>query len=62
MVYLTGYGFPPYRGGPMFYADQVGLGKVLDSIRRFQEGYRGEQWVLAPLLVKLASEGRRFNG
>jgi 3-hydroxyacyl-CoA dehydrogenase len=62
MVYLTGYGFPPYRGGPMFYADTVGLGKVLDSIRRFQEGYQGNQWQLAPLLVKLASEGRRFNG
>ena len=62
MVYLTGYGFPPYRGGPMFYADTVGLGKVLDSIRRFQEGYKGDQWQLAPLLVKLASEGRRFNG
>jgi len=62
MVYLTGYGFPPYRGGPMFYADQVGLGKMLDSIRRFQEGYQGDQWKLAPLLIKLASEGRRFNG
>jgi 3-hydroxyacyl-CoA dehydrogenase len=62
MVYLTGYGFPPYRGGPMFYADTVGLGKVLDSIRRFQEGYQGGQWQLAPLLVKLAGEGRKFNG
>ncbi len=61
MVYLTGYGFPPYRGGPMFYADTVGLGKVLDSIRRFQEGYQGAQWQLAPLLVKLAGEGKRFN-
>ena len=62
MVYLTGYGFPPYRGGPMFHADTVGLGKMLDSIRRFQEGYQGDQWKLAPLLIKLASEGRRFNG
>ena len=62
MVYLTGYGFPPYRGGPMFYADQVGLDKVLSSIRRFQDGYQGSQWRAASLLAKLAKEGRRFNG
>ncbi|HWM43805.1 MAG TPA: 3-hydroxyacyl-CoA dehydrogenase NAD-binding domain-containing protein [Burkholderiales bacterium] len=61
MVYLTGYGFPPYRGGPMFYADQVGLEKVLDSINRFKEGYQGSQWQAAPLLVKLAKDGKRFN-
>ena len=61
MVYLTGYGFPPYRGGPMFYADQVGLDKVLASIRKFQAGYQGSQWQPAPLLVKLAKEGKRFN-
>ena len=62
MVYLTGYGFPPYRGGPMFYADTVGLDKVLKSIQRFQNGYQGSQWKPAPLLVKLAKEGRKFNG
>jgi 3-hydroxyacyl-CoA dehydrogenase len=61
MVYLTGYGFPPYRGGPMFYADTVGLDKVLASIEKFQKGYRGEVWKPAPLLVKLAKEGKRFN-
>jgi 3-hydroxyacyl-CoA dehydrogenase len=61
MVYLTGYGFPPYRGGPMFYADSVGLDKVLQSIHQFQKGYQGSQWKPAPLLVKLAKEGRRFN-
>jgi 3-hydroxyacyl-CoA dehydrogenase len=61
MVYLTGYGFPPYRGGPMFYADQVGLEKVLDSIDRFKKGYQGSQWQPAPLLVKLAKGGKRFN-
>jgi 3-hydroxyacyl-CoA dehydrogenase len=61
MVYLTGYGFPPYRGGPMFYADTVGLDKVLDAIQRFQKGYQGAQWKPAPLLIKLAKEGRRFN-
>jgi 3-hydroxyacyl-CoA dehydrogenase len=61
MVYLTGYGFPPYRGGPMFYADTVGLDRVLKSIEKFQQGYQGAQWKPAPLLVKLAKEGRRFN-
>jgi 3-hydroxyacyl-CoA dehydrogenase len=62
MVYLTGYGFPAYRGGPMFYADTVGLDKVLASIEKFQKGYQGSQWKPAPLLVRLAKEGKRFNG
>ena len=61
MVYLTGYGFPPYRGGPMFYADTVGLDKVLAAIQKFQKGYKGDQWKPAPLLVRLAKEGKRFN-
>jgi 3-hydroxyacyl-CoA dehydrogenase len=61
VVYLTGYGFPPYRGGPMFYADTVGLDKVLNSIQKFQQGYQGAQWKPAPLLVQLAKQGRRFN-
>jgi len=62
MVYLTGYGFPAYRGGPMFYADTVGLAKVLATIEGFQKGYMGEVWKPAPLLVKLAKEGKKFNG
>ena len=62
MVYLTGYGFPPYRGGPMFYADSVGLQKVLQAIEKFQKGYQGAQWQPAPLLVRLANAGKRFNG
>jgi 3-hydroxyacyl-CoA dehydrogenase len=61
MVYLTGYGFPAYRGGPMFYADTVGLPRVLAAIERFQKGYQGAVWKPAPLLVKLAKEGRKFN-
>jgi len=61
MVYLAGYGFPPYRGGPMFHADTVGLEKVLSSIQGFQRGYQGAQWQPAPLLVKLAKASRRFN-
>jgi 3-hydroxyacyl-CoA dehydrogenase len=62
MVYLTGYGFPAHRGGPMFYADTVGLDKVVAAIEKFQKGYHGEQWQPAPLLVKLAREGKKFNG
>jgi 3-hydroxyacyl-CoA dehydrogenase len=62
MVYLTGYGFPMYRGGPMFYADTVGLPKVLTAIERFQKGYQGAVWKPAPLLVKLAKDNKRFNG
>ena len=61
MVYLTGYGFPPYRGGPMFYADTVGLPKVLAAIEQFRKGYQGAQWKPAPLLVRLAEAGKRFN-
>ncbi len=62
MVYLAGYGFPPHRGGPMFYADTVGLDKVVAAIAKFQQGYLGAQWTPAPLLVKLAKEGKKFNG
>ncbi|WLI91271.1 3-hydroxyacyl-CoA dehydrogenase NAD-binding domain-containing protein [Massilia sp. R2A-15] len=61
MVYLTGYGFPLFRGGPMFYADTVGLYNVLMAIEKFAKGRHGEAWKPAPLLVKLAAEGKRFN-
>jgi 3-hydroxyacyl-CoA dehydrogenase len=62
MVYLTGYGFPPYRGGPMFYADTVGLPAVLAAIERLAGGRHGDAWAPAPLLVRLAAEGKTFNG
>jgi 3-hydroxyacyl-CoA dehydrogenase len=61
MVYLTGYGFPLFRGGPMFYADSVGLPRVLEAMRKYAQGYQGEAWQPAPLLVQLAREGRGFN-
>ena len=60
IVYIYGYGFPRYRGGPMFYADTVGPGKVLESVRRFHSVH-GEFWRPAPLLEKLAAEGKKFN-
>jgi len=61
VVYLYGYGFPRYRGGPMFYADTVGLEQVLASIRGFEARF-GKSWQPAALLEKLAAEGSRFNG
>jgi 3-hydroxyacyl-CoA dehydrogenase len=61
MVYLSGYGFPLYRGGPMFYADTVGLPKVLAAIEQYARGYHGEAWAPAALLRRLADEGRGFN-
>ena len=60
IIYLTGYGFPAYRGGPMFYVDTVGLDKVCARIRDFQTAH-GELWEPAPLLVKLATEGKTFG-
>jgi len=60
MVYLTGYGFPLHRGGPMFYADTVGLPNVLMSMAQFAKGRHGDAWKPAPLLVHLAAEGRTF--
>ena len=62
MVYLTGYGFPLFRGGPMLYADIVGLPNVLMAIEKFAKGRHGEAWQPAPLLKKLAAEGKGFNG
>ena len=61
IVYIYGYGFPRYRGGPMFHADTVGLDKVLEAVKRFHASH-GEFWKPAALLERLAAEGRRFNG
>jgi 3-hydroxyacyl-CoA dehydrogenase len=55
VVYLTGYGFPPPRGGPMFYADQVGLYNVRRRMREFG-------WTPAPLIERLAESGGSFEG
>ncbi|MGF6274883.1 3-hydroxyacyl-CoA dehydrogenase [Massilia sp. UYP11] len=62
MVYLSGYGFPLHRGGPMHYADSVGLPKVLEAVEGFARARQGEAWQPAPLLVRLAALGRGFNG
>jgi len=61
IIYLTGYGFPAHRGGPMWYADTVGLKKVYDRICEFERQH-GELWTPAPLLKELALTGRDFKG
>lgn len=58
-IYMNGYGFPSYRGGPMWYADTIGLRRVLDAVVRFSESH-GDAWAPAPLLQRLAREGRTF--
>ncbi|HYF60492.1 MAG TPA: 3-hydroxyacyl-CoA dehydrogenase NAD-binding domain-containing protein [Burkholderiaceae bacterium] len=64
IIYLTGYGFPRYRGGPMFYADTVGLPKVVEIMKGFAANPNADPtfWTPAPLLAKLAADGKRFNG
>ncbi|WP_426146159.1 3-hydroxyacyl-CoA dehydrogenase NAD-binding domain-containing protein [Polaromonas sp. DSR2-3-2] len=63
MVYLMGYGFPIYRGGPMLYADQIGLFNVVQSMNRFAKNPLDDAsfWQPAPLLARLAAEGKSFN-
>jgi len=59
IIYLNGYGFPAYRGGPMWFADTVGLPKVDERVVEFQSQH-GPLWEPAPLLTRLAKQGRRF--
>ena len=58
VVYVYGYGFPAWRGGPMHYADAVGPAHVLQRIREFEQRFGPENWTPAPLLETLAGEGR----
>jgi len=58
-IYVTGYGFPAFRGGPMWYADTVGLKKVYERVREFHQQH-GAIWQPAPLLKELAETGRTF--
>ena len=63
MVYLTGYGFPLHLGGPMHYADEQGLYNVVGAMKRFARNPHDDQafWQPAPLLERLAAEGRSFT-
>ena len=65
VVWVHGYGWPAYRGGPMFWADSVGLADVVDGIRAYGERLGGTHWELSPLLERLAADGdalHRFGG
>jgi len=61
LVYLNGYGFPAWRGGPMFYADTVGLTTVVGAMHRYARGIHPEPWTPAPLLQRLAAAGSTFS-
>jgi 3-hydroxyacyl-CoA dehydrogenase len=60
VIYTNGYGFPAWRGGPMFYADRVGLEKVYERVAAFHREL-GPRWEPAPLLARLAREGSTFK-
>ena len=60
IVYLNGYAFPAWRGGPMFYGDTVGLKTVLARVEEFQKRHGTDLWCPAPLLASLAEQGATF--
>ncbi len=60
VIYCHGFGFPRHTGGPMFYADSVGLPTVLARVREYREQF-GEYWKPAPLVERLVAEGRGFH-
>jgi 3-hydroxyacyl-CoA dehydrogenase len=60
VVWVYGYGWPVYRGGPMFYADSVGLGKILGRLNAYRDQH-GEEWAPSPLLEKLVKDGKTFR-
>jgi 3-hydroxyacyl-CoA dehydrogenase len=61
VTYVYGYGWPVYRGGPMHYANSLGLDKVLAKIRHYHESTGDDFWAPSPLLVSLAEQGKRFK-
>ena len=61
VVYTSGYGFPRYRGGPMFYADTIGLKVIYERILEFQRTLDPQHWISAPLLERLALAGSSFG-
>ena len=63
ITFIHGYGFPRFRGGPMLYADMIGLPKVVEMMKQYQQNPHDDAkfWEPAPLLAKLAAEGKTFN-
>src|SRR5262249_51004948 len=60
IVYLNGYGFPAWRGGPMCYADSIGLPRGLARVEEVEKRHGSDLWAPAPLLRKLAESGKTF--
>ena len=60
VVYVYGYGWPIYRGGPMHYANSIGLDKVVEKLRHYQEKTGDDFWIPSPYLVDLAENGKKF--
>lgn len=61
VIWIYGYGFPAYRGGPMFWADTIGLDVILKAVDKYHKTLGGKQWEPAALLKKLAAEGKKFS-
>jgi 3-hydroxyacyl-CoA dehydrogenase len=57
VVWVNGYGWPLYRGGPMYWADQVGLSEIVERVRHYADTLGGRHWELSPLLERLAADG-----
>ncbi len=60
IIWINGYGFPAYKGGPMFWADQIGLKNIYDAYKKYAEQFGEHYWQPAPLLEKLVKEGKGF--
>jgi len=60
VVYVYGYGWPIYRGGPMHYANSIGLDKVVEKLRHYQDKTGDDFWTPSPYLVDLAENGKQF--
>jgi len=61
VVWVNGYGWPVYRGGPMFYADTIGLDKILEQLKEFQKQDNDDFWKPSPLIERLVAEGKGFK-
>ncbi len=61
VIWVNGYGWPVYRGGPMYWADSVGLARIVDKIKGYDESLGGRHWQLSPLLASLADTGGRLR-
>lgn len=60
IIWINGYGFPGYKGGPMFWADKIGLQNIVDAYAKYAKQFGDHYWQPAPLLAKLAKEGKGF--